>query len=122
MCDDAFAGHGGAAAFDHVECGVDLVGAVEEEVDAVDVVEWDDAEVERACEEFGGVAGGDAGEVEVFALVAEGECADGAGGGPAGAEADDGARFDEHDGGEGESVVGGVGGSGGWRGVGHAGG
>lgn len=89
MGDDAFAGHGGAAAFDHVECGVDLVGAVEEEVDFGDVVEWDDAEVERACEELGCVAGGDAGEVEVLALIAECEGADGAGGGPAGAQADD---------------------------------
>ena len=103
--DDFFMEQGATAAFDQVELRIDLVGAVDGQVDDCRAFGID----ERKVGGLGGSGhfrrGGETAESGQFARgVAAGDFADGVDGGRAGAEADDGAGFDEADGINGSSV------------------
>ena len=74
--DDFLSRHGAAEAFDHVEVWVDLVCAVEEVVDGLDVFHGDDSESERCGECCGGFAGCNARSVEESLVGACCECMD----------------------------------------------
>src|SRR5690606_19518016 len=85
--DDLFAQQGAAAALDEVHAGVDLVGAVDGEVEAVEGVEVGKGNAEGAGLPVGGLGGGDAEDLEAVA-DALAEQVDEVAGGGAGAEAE----------------------------------
>lgn len=97
--DHLLAEEGAAAALDEVEVGVDLVGAVDGEVDVGVGVEGGEGDAEGGGLLLGALGGGDADDVGEGAGFEEGaELVDDEGGGGAGAEAEDHAAVDVLDG------------------------
>ena len=86
MGDDFFPQQRAAAALDHVEFGIDFIGAVDGQVDARMVLERTEANAERLGIGFGGQRGGDGDDIaQLSALNALGDAAGGEDGGTAGA-------------------------------------
>ena len=107
--DDFFVKEGTAAAFDEIEVRVDFIGTVDGEVDGGGALIVDEREPGGGgfTGHFGG--GGEAAEAgELSGLMKAGDLAEGVDRGRAGAEADDGAGFDEADGIDGGGVLEGV--------------
>ena len=93
--DHLLAEEGAAAAFDEVEVGVDLVGAVDGEIEAGIVVEDGEGDAERAGLLLRALGGRDPDDVSELAGGEEcAELGDDEGGGGAGAEAEDHAALD----------------------------
>ena len=84
--DDFFPQQRAAAAFDHVEIGIDFIGAVDGQVDARMMLECAERNAESLGIGFGGQRGGDGDDIaQLSALNALGDAAGGEDGGTAGA-------------------------------------
>jgi len=115
--DDLLAQQRAAAALDEGEVGVDLVGAVDDEVERADRIERLGGEAERGGEGGGCLGGRDAAEPQPLVAGPGGEMADHDRGGRAGAEAEAHAVPDHRHGSPRSGVLGGVVGGG----IGHGG-
>ena len=60
MRHDLLARHGAATPLDHPQRGIDLVGAIEQEIEPPDLLEASDGETQRGRQIVRGLAGGDA--------------------------------------------------------------
>jgi hypothetical protein len=84
---DFLARHRAAPALDHLQRGIDLVGAVEQEIEAPDLLETADNESQRGRQIVRGLAGGDAAKVQPLRRGALRQGANGPRRGPARAQA-----------------------------------
>ena len=94
---DFFVEERAAATFDEIEMRVELIGAVDGDVDLLDFVKIGERDAEFECGFAGVIRGGDAADFEA-GFDAFADELDGVGGCRAGAKADDLAVFDELDG------------------------